>query len=61
MTFNPMLDRAKKRSTGHHGRKAETHLASRFSGKAQIGSGNMEGAKGDVKKETPVMDLLLEA
>lgn len=49
MTNNPYLRRVNKRDSGFHGRKAEESLAKRLKGELQPGSGNLPGAKGDVK------------
>lgn len=59
MSTNPFLRRLEKRDSGHHGRVAEKNTAKRLGGKLQPGSGNMDGAKGDVviDAKTP---LLLE-
>jgi hypothetical protein len=61
-TFNPLLDRAAKRDKdkGYQGRKAELSLATRIGGVSQIGSGALEGAKGDVKVSRASIKLLME-
>lgn len=58
---NPILDRAAKRDSGHHGRKAEGSLAKRLQGSLQPGSGALDGAKGDVKKDTSSFSFLIES
>lgn len=53
---SPYLRRVKKRNLGHAGREAEAKLAKRMKGELQMGSGNKEGAKGDVVLD----DVLIE-
>lgn len=48
LSDNPMLKRIRKQGKTGHGRKAEKNLAKRMGAKLQPGSGNMEGAKGDM-------------
>lgn len=58
---NPFLSRINKRDSGFHGRKAEESLAKRLKGQQQPGSGALDGAKGDVKKDTSSLRFLLES
>lgn len=45
---SPFTRRIAARNKGHNGRVAETDLSKRIGGRLRPGSGNMEGAKGDV-------------
>lgn len=57
---SPFMRRLNKRDSGYHGRKAEESLAKRLKGQQQPGSGALEGAKGDVKKDTSSFSFLVE-
>lgn len=46
---NPFTKRMKLNDSFIHGRKSEENLSKRLGMKQQPGSGNMEGAKGDLK------------
>lgn len=48
MPESPFERRLKNRNVGHNGRVAEDTFAKRVGGRTRPGSGNMEGAKGDV-------------
>lgn len=52
MSDNPLIRRLDRRGAGHHGRVAEKNTAKRLGGRLQPGSGNMDGAKGDVVVES---------
>lgn len=60
-TRNPFITRMDKRDKGFHGRRAEESLASRLKGQLQPGSGALDGAKGDVKKNTASFNFLIES
>jgi len=57
---SPFMRRIGRRDSGFAGRKAEASIASRLNGTLQPGSGALLGAKGDLKKDTPTISLLLE-
>ena len=57
---SPFMRRLNKRDSGYHGRKAEESLAKRLKGQQQPGSGALDGAKGDVKKDTSSFSFLVE-
>lgn len=61
MSNNPFLRRINNRDNGFHGRKAEESLAKRLKGQQQPGSGALDGAKGDVKKDTSSLRFLIES
>jgi hypothetical protein len=49
MTDNPYLERKNKHKIGKAGRRSETRLAKKIGGRQTPGSGNIQGAKGDIK------------
>lgn len=54
---NPFLKRLNPNSSFEHGRRSEENLSRRLGLRKQPGSGNMEGAKGDLKGQ----EFLVEA
>lgn len=57
---NPFLSRGNAKDKGRHGRKAESLVAKRLGGSQQPGSGALDGAKGDIKKDGSSMAFLIE-
>lgn len=57
---NPFMSRGNQKDKGRHGRKAESLVAKRLGGSQQPGSGALDGAKGDIKKDGASMSFLIE-
>lgn len=52
-----LMNKGKTKDKGRHGRLAEVHVAKRIGGKTTIGSGNLDGDKGDIKVEDFLMEV----
>ena len=51
MSGNPFLDRIAKRGTTGHGRNSEAKVAKSLAARLTPGSGNLRGAKGDMRHD----------